>query len=289
MLLNPFTYHRPESLKEAVALYRDLPDAQILAGGTMLINRLKTAKKSGLKTPQHIISLKGVSDLKGIQTEEEGATLCIKSMTTFSEIILHSNPHHNPLLCALKSICRLIGTTQIRNMGTVGGNLASRYTWTELGAVIISLNGILHLVDARHKTHEVPAEQFFQNGAKLTGILTHISIPVLPDSKICYFRRPRLSEVDIPLMAVCAQARIEDNILKAPRVTVNRGTLFPRRYYELETALDGKTADETTLEKLFPTIEPGDFDPQCDEYKHHLYRIAVRDAIRGLVTGMNQK
>ncbi|MFA5261581.1 MAG: FAD binding domain-containing protein [Candidatus Omnitrophota bacterium] len=283
MLLNPFTYHRPKSLKEAVDLYRDLPNARLLAGGTMLINWLKTAKKSGFKTPQNIISLKGIPDLQGIQAEEGGASLLIKSMTTFSEIIAHPNTSHIPLLCALKSICRLLGTTQIRNMGTIGGNLTSRYTWTELGAVMISLNATCHFINVRQEGLSCSAEQFFLAGARASGILTHVSLPLIPDSRICYFRKPRISEIDIPLMAVCAQARITGNTFRAPRITINRGTLFPERYHELETFLDGKTAQQDTVTGILPMIEPKKFDPQSDGYKQHLYRIAIRDSIQGLL------
>ena len=285
MLLKPFSYHCPGSLKEAVDLYRDLPNAKLLAGGTMLINQMKTAKKSGLKTPRHIISLKGVAELQGIRAVEGGTTLLIKSMTTLAEIIGHPNPRHIRLLCALKSICLLIGTAQIRNMGTIGGNLTSRYTWTELGTVMISLNATLHFIDTQHKKHTCSAEQFFLSGAKTSAILTQVSIPLLPDSRICYFRKPRISEIDIPLMAVCSQAQTVDNTFKAPRVTLNRGTLFPVRYHELETFLDGKAAQQDTIAEFFPTIEPKNFDPQCEEYKQHLYRIAIRDSIQGLIKG----
>ena len=282
MILNPLTYHRPASLEEALVLLRELPDAKFLAGGTMLINRLKTAKRSGLKTPQNLISLKGISELKGIQDEGE-AGLCIKSMTTLSEVIQHPNPGCLSFLTAFQSICSLIGTTQIRNMGTIGGNLASRYTWTELGAVLMTLNASLYFQDPEGQERVSSAEKFFRDGARISGILTRIRIPRMPDTRMCYFRKPRVSEVDIPLMAVCAQARIKEARFQELRITVNRGTLFPQRCSDLETALTGAVAEADTVAAIVSGIDPESIDPQCDEYKRHMYHIAIRDAILGLL------
>jgi len=70
MLLNPLTLHTPTSVPEAVKLYTSLENVKIQAGGTFLLNSLKLLKKKGSKTPEHVISLRKVNELKGISKEK---------------------------------------------------------------------------------------------------------------------------------------------------------------------------------------------------------------------------
>jgi len=64
MLLNPFNYHSPKTLKEACNLLDTLKNARILSGGTFLVNNLKSLKRRGLKTPDDIISLQKIPEIK---------------------------------------------------------------------------------------------------------------------------------------------------------------------------------------------------------------------------------
>ena len=104
MLLNPITYHAPASALDAAKLYATLPDARILAGGTFLLNSLKLLKRKGMKTPQNVISLKNVTDLKGISLE--GDTLIVKSMTTITD--LFNSPLLTDNFSVLHTVCRNI-------------------------------------------------------------------------------------------------------------------------------------------------------------------------------------
>ena len=84
MLLNPVTYHSPTSAREAAKLYSTLSEVRLLAGGTFLLNSLKSLKHKGLKTPRNIISLKSIPELTGITADEEGIT--IGAMTTITNL-----------------------------------------------------------------------------------------------------------------------------------------------------------------------------------------------------------
>ena len=84
MLLNPLTFHAPKTLSEAASLYSSLESVKLQAGGTFLLNSLKLLKRKGNKTPEHIINLKKVDELKGVS--EENGQLIIKSMTTINDL-----------------------------------------------------------------------------------------------------------------------------------------------------------------------------------------------------------
>ena len=119
MLLNPLTFHAPKTIDEAAKLYKDLPGARLQAGGTFLLNALKLQKRKGTKTPEHVISLFKVNDLKGISLTD--SEMVIKAMTTIDE--LFESPYLKDNFSVFKIVCRNISTQQIRNMATVGGNL----------------------------------------------------------------------------------------------------------------------------------------------------------------------
>ena len=144
MLLNPLTYHSPKSLKEALGLYSSLENARLQAGGTFLLNSLKLLKRNDAKTPNHVIGLNKIPELKRITLTKESLT--IGSMTTITEIFESPNLADNFKI--LRQVCRNISTTPIRNMATLGGNLTCRYTWTEMPAVMIGLSAQMFFLGA---------------------------------------------------------------------------------------------------------------------------------------------
>ena len=160
MLLNPLTLHLPKSALEAAKLFKELEDVKVLAGGTFLLNSMKLLKHKGTKTAKNVLSLAKAEDLKGI--ELKGGVLTIKAMTTITE--LFESPLTVDNLSVLHTVCRNISTTPIRNMATVGGNLTCRYTWTEMGAVMIALDAQMHFLSPEGKESVMPAEDFFKNG-----------------------------------------------------------------------------------------------------------------------------
>lgn len=117
--LPPFSYLTPRSLGEAVELLAEYgPSAMLVAGGTDLYPSMKRQ----LFTPDKLIGLRSVDELKQIRMEEDGANgLLLGAGITLAQIAEH------PLLMqhypALTQAARLISTPQLRNMGTLGGNL----------------------------------------------------------------------------------------------------------------------------------------------------------------------
>lgn len=278
MLLNPLTHHSPVTLPEACRIKVSLERSEILAGGTFLINRLKLLKKKGLQTPLNIISLKKVAGLSGIYAKE--GVVIIKALTTIRQILdskliaLH--------LPVLKDISSKIGTSQIRNMATVGGNLTCRYPWTEMPAVMIALGAKLHFSTERQE-QLVSAEDFFKNEARSPGILESVSIPLVSNQRASYVRCKKTLHLDIPLLAACVTAEIKAGRFQNTRVTINRGTAFPVCLEEMESLLNGQPAQHRVIEHALAQMNPKTFDASTDDYKIHMYKVSVRQALTDII------
>lgn len=277
MLLKPFTLHSPESLSEAVRLYADLPDVRLLAGGTFLLNNLKTFKRKGVKTPAHLVSLRRVKDLEGVACKD--GMLTIKAMTRVHDLT------ENVLLTGgwtvLRDVCRGISTCTIRNMATIGGNLTCRYTWTELGSAMVALKATLHFTSAGGE-HVVSAENFFQGGARAEGILTHIVLPDAAGMRASYQRVKKSPHVDVPLLALCLTARLKDSRWEDVRVCVNNGFDFVRRDAQLEGFLNGQRPDPVSITAALEHLDSSIYDTRSDDYKKHMFRVSLTHALKDL-------
>ncbi|NIR44673.1 MAG: hypothetical protein GWN99_10240 [Gemmatimonadetes bacterium] len=114
--LHPYVYHRPKSLKEAVDLLREhAGDVLPIAGGTDLVPNMK----HGLFTPGHLVALKGIDELHGI--EERDGELLIGAAATLTEVA--SNYLVREHFPALAEAAAGIAHPMIRNQGTIGGNI----------------------------------------------------------------------------------------------------------------------------------------------------------------------
>ena len=118
--MQAFEYARPSNAKEAVKLLgTDWSQAELLAGGSDLLSRMKDS----VSAPHRVVSLTGATELRGIEFSP-GRGLRLGAMATLDEIGSHADvKRHYP---GLAQSVELIGGPQIRNVGTVGGNLCQR-------------------------------------------------------------------------------------------------------------------------------------------------------------------
>lgn len=276
MLLRPFTFHAPKTIVEAAHLQATLKEARILAGGTFLLNSLKLLKRKGSSTPAHIISLRQISPLNTIRVSD--GHLLIGAMTVISDLYNSSFLTGNTMI--LKKVCKNIATNPVRNMATVGGNLTCRYTWTELGCIMVALEADMHFVDQQGKEEIVSAENFFNNSAKSNKILSHVSIKIDPKTTISYQRVKKSPNVDIPLLAVCIKTRLVNNECTDTKVTVNSGFVFARRDIKLENFLNNQRISPELGKQALDHLDTEIYDNRSDDYKKHMFRISLKNAVQ---------
>ncbi len=169
-----FDYCRAGSVAEALGLLAEHEDAKILAGGHSLIPMMKLR----LAQPPMVIDIGRIDELKGI-TASNGAVR-VGSLTTHAEIAA------SDVLAAdcpvLAEAAGHIGDAQVRNRGTIGGNIAHADPGSDLPPVLVLLGATVHL-QGPTGTRSVAAGDFFQDllmtDVGENEILTHVDVPAL--------------------------------------------------------------------------------------------------------------
>src|SRR3954451_22157707 len=172
MLLREVAYARPASLSEAVELLAANDGARALAGGQTLVNVMKARAGS----PDAVIDLSRIEELKGIELAGDG-TLEIGAMTTYTEIVQSSEARARPIL---GDVCAQIADVQVRNRGTIGGNICTNDPTNHLPPLLAAL-GAQMTIHGAGGDRTVTAQDFFL-GVYVTAVgpgelLTKIRIP----------------------------------------------------------------------------------------------------------------
>jgi aerobic carbon-monoxide dehydrogenase medium subunit len=172
MLLREVEYARPASVQDAVRLLAEHEGARALAGGQTLINVMKARAAS----PDVLVDLHDLDELKGIDLSSDG-TVELGAMATYAEIIDSAEARARPIL---GEVCTQIADVQVRNRGTIGGNVCSNDPTNHLPPLLVALSATMHIV-GQSGERAVPAEEFFV-GVYMTAVgpgelLTKILVP----------------------------------------------------------------------------------------------------------------
>src|SRR5712691_3429942 len=152
MLLSELDYARPGSVEEAVQLL-SREDARALAGGQSLVNVMKTR----VATPELVVDLNGIDGLRGIR-DVDGA-LEIGAMTTYTDLVESKKvAAARPVLA---EVARTIADVQVRNRGTIGGNVCSNDPTNHFPPLIAAIGAELTIRGANGE-RTVGADDFFE-------------------------------------------------------------------------------------------------------------------------------
>src|SRR5436190_7741265 len=172
MLLREVEYARPTSVEQALSLLREHDGARALAGGQTLINVMKARAAS----PDVLVDLHDLEELRGIELGADG-TLDVGAMTTYADVIDSAEVRARPILA---EVCAQIADVQVRNRGTIGGNVCSNDPTNHLPPLVVALGATMTILGADGE-RSVPAEEFFL-GVYMTAagpgeLLTKLTIP----------------------------------------------------------------------------------------------------------------
>ncbi len=172
MLLREVGYARPETLGDALQLLALDDGARALAGGQTLINVMKARAGS----PDSLIDLSRIAELKGIELAGDG-TLQIGAMATYTELMDSSEARARPIL---GEVCAQIADVQVRNRGTIGGNICTNDPTNHLPPLLVALDARMTIRGADGE-RTVSATEFFL-GVYMTAVgqgelLTTITVP----------------------------------------------------------------------------------------------------------------
>ncbi len=168
--------HEAATLTEAGALLKRLaPPVRLLAGGTDLLVDLKTGRINA----QHLVSLRRVPGLRGVAESAEG--LQIGALTTIAQLL--ASPAVRGRYAALHDAASQMAAPQVRNLATVGGNLASAVPCADLPPILMAMNALVRLWSPTGE-RDVPLDQFFtgprQTARRDDEVLTAVLVPNPP-------------------------------------------------------------------------------------------------------------
>jgi carbon-monoxide dehydrogenase medium subunit len=172
MLLREVEYARPASVQEALRLLGANDGARALAGGQTLINVMKARAAS----PDVLVDLADIGELRGIELGSDG-TLELGAMTTYSDIVDSAEARARPIL---GDVCNQIADVQVRNRGTIGGNVCSNDPTNHLPPLLVAIGATMTIVGPGGE-RSVSAGEFFL-GVYMTAVgpgelLKKISVP----------------------------------------------------------------------------------------------------------------
>lgn len=254
-----FDYLEPTSVAEACALLKERAgEAKIFAGGS----HVTILMKQGLYQPKALVNIKKIAELQGIRFDP-AAALVIGALVTHRELETSLLVREKfPVLCEAE---REVANIRVRNMGTVGGNLASGEPLTDLSQIFIALDGKLE-IDGPNGRRTIAVEElfldFYTTSLAEDEIITRVVIPPLPaGSGIEYIRFSSSSVVDKPCAGVAIRLTLDKEVVQAARVVLGCVGPTPVRARKAEASLLGKkiapelaaAAGKTASQECSPT------------------------------------
>jgi carbon-monoxide dehydrogenase medium subunit len=281
MIPAPFEYHRPSTLQDAVALLGRLgEDAKVLAGGQSLIPLMKLR----LAAPRHVVDVNRIPGL-GTIGEKDGA-LVIGALVRESE--LEASDVVQRRFPILADTCRVIADPVVRNLATVGGNLAHGDPANDHPAVMLALEAEVVAVGARGP-RRIPVAELF-TGPLTTAlapdeILTEIRIPLpAPRSGGAYLKLERkVGDFATAGIGVQVTLAADGTCARAGIGLTNVGPT-PIKARRAESLLRGHRPDDAAIRDAARTAAD-ESDPAADlrgsvDYKRDLVRVLTARALR---------
>jgi len=242
MFAAAFDYYRAGSIAEAHKLLREHPDAKLLAGGHSLIPLMKMR----LAMPVALVDIGRIAALKGISAR--GASLRIGSLTTHAE--LASSPALQSACPMLAEAAGLIGDSQVRNMGTIGGNIAHADPASDLPTVLLALDATIHAAGPSGE-RAIPIGEFFQ-GMMTTAlgpdeILTAIDVPAKQAGQGMAYVKFRHPASGYAVLGAAAVVSVADGACTSARVAIGGLLPAPVRCGDVERTLEKQRISSENL------------------------------------------
>ena len=275
---------KPRSLKESLQLKSKFPEAKIIAGGTDLIVKAKDDGLRGL-----YINILGNEDLSKIDFDSQ--KMVLSSAVTHQTIVEHKEIASR--FPALNEACGLVGSWQIRNIATVGGNLCNGAPSAETAPPLYIYNAKVILANAVSE-RVVPIAEFFlgpgQTVLKKDEILTAIMVPHVPQySGSVYLKHGLRKAVNIAIVGVAALITLDaQEKCREARIALGAVAPTPLRLERAEKKLIGKKISENSiLEAAKIAVEeakPIDDIRASAQYREKIIYVLTKRAIARALT-----
>jgi carbon-monoxide dehydrogenase medium subunit len=240
--LPKFQYHAPRTLAEAVQLMETLENAKPVIGGTDLVPLLREADCR----PSHLVDLNNVVELNYVR-EQEGF-ICIGATTTHGQVAASEYMRRAP---AVVDAVSRIGSPQIRNRGTVAGNLCNASPAADSAPPLLVYDAEVKIASSGGVTI-IPLPELFVgpkiNCLEPNELVTEVRFPVPPEVSSSSFKRiARRKAFTLSVVSAAAYVELDDGVCSEARVAFGSVAETPIRAPDVEEILSGSTLDDETI------------------------------------------
>jgi len=284
--MTPFELVEPTSLGEAIALL-DPDDTGVrpIAGGTALMLMMK----AGVFRPTRLVSLRKLARLNARIAAAKDGALTIGAMTPLA--LVERSPEVARIVPVIPRAMRRLSNIRVRNVATIGGNLAHGDPHMDLPPLLIALNAEVKVVGAngaQAAERTIAVEDlfagYFETVLAKNELIAELRIPPQGRSRAAYLKVTTGSAEDWPALGVAVALESEGSAVKSARVVVSAATEKATRLKGVERLLAGATVDEKTFARAGDAAAE---EAECmtdvrgsAAYKRELTRVYIGRALR---------
>ena len=253
------------------------PDTRVVAGGTDLLPQMK----NGVLKPSWVVDLSGVAELRTVQ-DADGGGLRIGAAVTARE--LEQDARVQSRYPSLAESAALVGSIQVRNLATLGGNLCNAAPSADMAPPLLALDAEAVIAGPAGR-RRVPMASFFL-GVRRTvlapgELLLELVLPSPgPHSGGNYLRHTPRRELDIAVVGVASQLTLSDGVCTKARVALAAVAPVPLRATDAERALERQRVTPELIERAAElsgaAARPIDDHRGSIAFRHHLTRVLTR-------------
>jgi carbon-monoxide dehydrogenase medium subunit len=276
-----YQYFKPKSLQEVWELKEKIPDARFIAGGTDVMVGIR----NGEINPFALLSLRSLPGLDSIEVSE---TTRIGALTTITDLIHH--PALNAKFPILVQAAKELGSPQIRNVATIGGNLCNCSPCADMAPPLLVLEAKVRLQSSRG-SRVIPLQEFFvgpkESGLAPHEILTDILLePVSHDAKAIYLKKGRM-RMDLAVVSVALLVEMEVKKCLKASIAVGSAAPVPLRLKKVEEIIEDTTLSPNIISQA-QKLASESITPITDirgsaEYRREIVGIYVKRALEKIL------
>ena len=284
MIVPEFEYLSPQSVQEACALLAQYGNrAKVLAGGSDVLVKMK----DGLIGPAYLVSLKNLDSLRSIRYEK-GTGVIIGARATHNEIM-----NNGILQEKYRSVCEAahsMAADQIRNIGTIGGNLVNAVPSADLPPILIALDAQARIVGPS-RARTIALEEFFLGPGKTVledgEILTEIIIPDQPTTGSNYIKFGLRRAGALAVAGVASSVTVSDGICQDVRIVLGAVAPTPLRARQAENVLRGNKISHGFIDEA-GKVAAAESKPITDirgtiEYRRNLVNVLTKRSLKAAI------
>ena len=252
MIPPSFEYHRPSTVEEAVGLLSSLgSEAKILAGGHSLLPMMKLR----FAEPEHLVDINRIPELKGVRVI--GDDIVIGAMTSENAVI--ADPVLNEKVPLLPEAAKLIADPQVRNRGTIGGDIAHGDPANDHPALALACDAVMTIAGPSG-TRKVPASEFFLGtywtALEESDILTEITVKAFPRGAGYAYKKLKRKTGDWATAACAVVVALNGSTISHIRITLTNLGSTALRAHDAEAVLMGhQVTDELIRQAAAKAME----------------------------------